>query len=90
MNASTIAQSTMTRKGQITVPAEVRRLLSLEKGDRVVFVVENDDVRLARAGSAIAQTAGMLKTTQSPQTAEQVREETERAIAEEAIARTQR
>jgi antitoxin PrlF len=32
--------STISSKGQITVPQEVRRRLGLEPGDRVEFVVE--------------------------------------------------
>jgi antitoxin PrlF len=33
-----MAAATMTSKGQITVPQEVRRRLKLETGDRVEFV----------------------------------------------------
>jgi len=32
--------STMTSKGQLTVPREIRKRLGLEAGDRVEFVVE--------------------------------------------------
>jgi AbrB family looped-hinge helix DNA binding protein len=32
--------STMTSKGQLTVPQEIRKRLGLETGDRVEFVVE--------------------------------------------------
>jgi antitoxin PrlF len=34
--------STISSKGQITVPLEIRRRLGLKEGDRVEFVVEND------------------------------------------------
>lgn len=34
--------STMTSKGQLTVPQEIRRRLGLQTGDRVEFVVEED------------------------------------------------
>jgi antitoxin PrlF len=34
--------STMTSKGQLTVPQEIRKRLGLEAGDRVEFVVEED------------------------------------------------
>jgi antitoxin PrlF len=33
--------ATMTSKGQITVPIEVRRRLGLQKGDRVAFDIED-------------------------------------------------
>lgn len=34
-------EATVSSKGQITIPAEVRRRLGLERGDRVRFVIEN-------------------------------------------------
>jgi AbrB family looped-hinge helix DNA binding protein len=33
-------QATVTSKGQITIPAEVRKRLGLRQGDRVEFVME--------------------------------------------------
>ena len=34
--------STITSKGQTTIPGEIRRLLKLKAGDRIEFVVEAD------------------------------------------------
>jgi antitoxin PrlF len=34
--------STISSKGQLTVPREIRKRLGLETGDRVEFVVEED------------------------------------------------
>jgi AbrB family looped-hinge helix DNA binding protein len=34
--------STVTSKGQTTIPGEIRRLLKLKPGDRIEFVVEAD------------------------------------------------
>ncbi len=33
-----MAEATITSKGQITIPAEVRKDLGLDAGDRIVFV----------------------------------------------------
>ena len=43
--------STISSKGQITVPLEVRNRLGLKTGDRVEFVMEHDrtSIRPARA-----------------------------------------
>lgn len=35
-------ESVITRKGQITLPAELRRRLNLQQGDRVAFDVSDD------------------------------------------------
>ena len=43
--------STISSKGQITVPQEVRRRLGLETGDRVEFVVEEGRTELRPARS---------------------------------------
>lgn len=76
--------SVITRKGQVTVPAEVRRRLKLERGDRIAFVVHDGDVRLVKKGSVVAATAGVFKTDRPPLSAEQLREAAEQAIADEA------
>ena len=33
--------ATLTGRGQVTVPAEVRRLLGTKKGDKVAFVIDD-------------------------------------------------
>lgn len=78
----------MTRKGQITVPAEIRRTLGLKVGDKVALTVQDHDVRLSRAGSVVARTAGILKTDQPPLTAEQLREAAEQTIADDVLERS--
>lgn len=39
-------KATVTSKGQITIPAAVRRQLGLERGDGLLFALEADGVRL--------------------------------------------
>ncbi len=41
--------STISSKGQVTIPIEVRRRLGLKEGDRVEFVSEQDSTVLRRA-----------------------------------------
>ena len=48
--------ATLTSKGQLTVPIEVRRHLGLKQGDRVVFQLEEgQEVRLTPATSRLAR-----------------------------------
>jgi antitoxin PrlF len=35
--------ATVTSKGQVTIPKEIRKLLRVEEGDRISFVVEGSD-----------------------------------------------
>ncbi len=49
------------KKGQITLPAEMRRALHLKEGDGVVVTREGEVIHVARIGSVVEQTAGMIK-----------------------------
>ena len=41
-----MSRATLTSKGQVTIPKDVRDRLGLKSGDRVVFEFEGDAVRL--------------------------------------------
>lgn len=43
--------STLTSKGQTTIPAEVRKALDLKPGDKVTFEVKNHKAVLAKAAA---------------------------------------
>jgi len=75
--------SRLTTKGQVTIPAELRRLLGLRPHEKVAFLVEDDQVRLAPARSVVAQTASMLKSKQPRLSPEEEKIAAEEAIAEE-------
>ena len=79
--------ATVTTKGQVTIPLEVRRRLGVAPHDKVAFVLDDDQVRLVRKGSVVAQTAGIVKSGRAPLTAKELREAAERGIAEDVIER---
>ena len=79
--------STITTKGQVTIPVEIRRLLGVAPRDKIAFVVEDGQVRLARRNSVVERTAGAFRSQESPLTAEELREAAERAIADDVIER---
>jgi len=80
-------RSKITRKGQVTVPAEIRRELGLKRGDPVAFILENGHVRFERAQSVVERTAGAFKHEGPPLTAEELREAAEIAWVEDALER---
>jgi antitoxin PrlF len=54
--------STLTSKGQITLPKEIRDLLHVVPGDRIDFVVEGKGLVAVRpARSRLGQLRGMLR-----------------------------
>jgi AbrB family looped-hinge helix DNA binding protein len=73
----------VTRKGQITVPAEVRRALGLREGDRVAVLLEDGQARIERRSGVVARTAGIFRTGRPPLSPEQEQEAFERGVAED-------
>jgi AbrB family looped-hinge helix DNA binding protein len=73
----------VTRKGQITVPVEVRRALGLQEGDNVAVILDNGRATLERRPSFAARTAGIFKSGRSPSSPQQEQEEFERGVAED-------
>ena len=78
----------MTRKGQVTIPTEIRQALGLVEGDRLEVQLEASTVCLRRAESVIARTAGIFAHSGPARSAEKLREAAETAIALEAEARS--
>jgi len=53
--------STITSKGQTTIPGEIRRHLKLKAGDRIQFIVEDDGkVVLVPATVDVSELKGLL------------------------------
>lgn len=52
--------ATVTQRGQVTIPAEVRRQLGLERGDKVIFAVEDGRVSLHRPALTLDQVFGSV------------------------------
>jgi antitoxin PrlF len=70
-----MATSTITSKGQITIPASVRAALGISTGDRVEFVqVESGRFELLAATLPISALKGMVKKPSKPVTIEEMNE----------------
>jgi len=59
--------STITRKGQVTIPAEIRRALHLNEGDTVTWRQDGDEVRLLPARFTLASAFGSVEPRQRPE-----------------------
>jgi len=57
-----MAMATVTSKGQITIPAQVRNALGLEAGDRVEFVEqENGQFGIVAATRSVQELKGLFR-----------------------------
>ena len=57
--------ATLTSKGQLTLPLEIRRALGLQKSDRVQISVENGEAILKPLKGTILDHAGSVKLPQN-------------------------
>ena len=65
--------STLTTRGQTTIPKPIREALGLQPGDRVEFTLHGDRVLLRRAGADLSVLDGMLdRSGQEPVSAEEM------------------
>jgi antitoxin PrlF len=84
-----VLESSLTQKGQVTIPAVIRSRLGLKPRDRVAFVVEGDEVRLRAVGSRILAGYGAVPPIQRPEDFGAVRERFEQAVAADVAAETE-
>ena len=57
-----MAEAAVTSKGQITIPADIRRAMGIKAKDRVVFTVMPDGTTVMRAKTkSVTSLKGVLK-----------------------------
>lgn len=72
--------ATLTTKGQITIPKEVRDALGLEAGDRVEFVAEEEGVyKVVAATKDVRHLKGLVPKPKKPVSIEEMNRAIERA-----------
>jgi antitoxin PrlF len=59
--------TTVTQRGQVTIPAEVRRLLGLHPHSKVTFEIDNEEVRLASVPFTLETAYGSVKPLNRPE-----------------------
>jgi len=70
--------STVSEKGQITIPLEVRRSLGIKPRDKVTFTLEDGCVRLAPAVSSLEASFQAIPPLDRPLTDKEITEEAAR------------
>ena len=62
---SVVQTSSVTEKGQITIPARLRKQLGINPGDKVAFALENDHIVLTPLESSVEAAFGLVKPRKS-------------------------
>ena len=76
-------ETTVTEKGQVTIPQEIRRLMGLQPRDKVRFEVEGEVVKIKRPTSRLLRGYGAVEPRKKPEDFRRLREEFEKGVAEE-------
>lgn len=75
--------ATVTSKGQITIPVEVRKALNLKPGDRIdIFEVENGEFALTARNKSIRDLEGCVPKLDYVPTIEELNKAVGAAVAE--------
>ena len=78
--------STVTQRGQVTLPAEVRRLLGVKAKDKVIFSIEDGEVRVLPMEFTLETAFGSVKPKNRPEDFKAL----SRAVREEKVEETLR
>jgi len=81
-----VARTTLTSKGQITLPKEVREQLGLKPGDRVEIYVDQDGRAVIERTLSLEELAGVLPRPEKALSVEEINE----AIVQAAVERATR
>ncbi len=78
-------ETTVTEKGQVTIPQEIRRLIGLQPRDKVRFEVEGEVVKIRRVSSKLLQGFGAVTPREKPEDFRELRQDFEQGVAEEVV-----
>lgn len=76
--------TSLTTKGQVTIPQEIRRMLGLVPHDKVTFAIQDGRVCVTKAGSVVERTKGLLKGNLPPASPAEEKQAAEEQMAYEA------
>ena len=77
--------STLTKKGQVTIPKEIRDILGIKGNDGVMFFKKDGDIIVKRVKGDIFDLRGTLGHLKKPENLENIRKIIRKSIAKKII-----
>ena len=71
--------TTMTKKGQVTIPKEIRELLNLREHDKILFTLKEGEITMKPLRGSVLDLRGTVKPRRRPEDFERVRATTMKA-----------
>ena len=78
-------ESTITRKGQVTIPKAIRDRLGVKEGEKVLFVMRGEEVVLKVVKGTILDLRGSVQPSAQPEDFEKIRQSVKQAIGKKVI-----
>ena len=74
-------ESTITRKGQVTIPKAIRDRLGVKEGEKVLFVMRGEEVVLRVIKGTIFDLRGSVQPSAYPEDFAKIRQSVKQAVA---------
>lgn len=81
-----MSASIITRKGQVTIPKEIRDHLKIKEGERVLFLLRGQEVHLRVLHGTILDLKNSVKPKKRPEDFDRVRQTVRRAVSRKVAA----
>ena len=76
-----MSPSVMTRKGQVTIPKEIRDRLGLKRGTKLLFLLREEELSVRPLTGTILELKGSVKASGRPEDFEAIRRAVKRSVA---------
>jgi antitoxin PrlF len=73
--------ATITAKGQVTIPAEIRKALGLKPGGKIAFILNQGEVKLEPSSSMLRTGFGAVRPRKKPEDFKELRGEVQKRVA---------
>ena len=77
--------STLTKKGQVTIPKEIRNILGIKEHDKVMFIKKDGDIIVKHIKGDIFDLRGSLKQKKDSEDFEKIRNIARKSAAKKII-----
>ncbi len=78
-------QSVITRKGQTTIPKEIRTFLNLEPNDKLFYIIEGEKVVLKPLRGDILELRGSVPAKDQPADFDKILKTTRKKVAKKIV-----
>jgi AbrB family looped-hinge helix DNA binding protein len=80
-----MSMSVLTKKGQTTIPKDIRNFLDLAPNDKILYLMEGNKVVIKPLKGNILDLKGSVKTKDKPIDLKKLRSETKKKVARKIV-----